>query len=255
MIGLVVVSHSRALAEAAVALAQEMVTAGGPVIAVAAGLDETTFGTDATAVAEAIGTADSPDGVLVLLDLGSALLSTELALEFLEPDVQERVLVTSAPLVEGLVAAVVLAATGAPLDAVADEARQGLTAKQQHLGDVPAVVEQSAPDIPEQTVELVVPNPHGLHARPAARLVALARSYDARLTLTNLDTGRGPVNAASLSLVATLDARQGHRVRAGASGPDAAAALAAVEELARTGFGDVGTGGVGRRTGQEIVTW
>jgi len=238
VIGIVVVSHSRALAEAAVALAEEMVTAGGPVIAVAAGLDETTFGTDATAVAEAIGTADSPDGVLVLLDLGSALLSTELALEFVEPDVQERVLVTSAPLVEGLVAAVVLAATGAPLDAVADEARQGLTAKQQHLGDVPAPVEQSTPDIPEQTVELVVPNPHGLHARPAARLVALARSYDARLTLTNLDTGRGPVNAASLSLVATLDARQGHRVRAGASGPDAAAALAAVEELARTGFGD-----------------
>ncbi|HEY0473638.1 MAG TPA: phosphoenolpyruvate--protein phosphotransferase, partial [Kribbella sp.] len=80
MIGIVVVSHSRALATAAVELAAEMVTEGDrPVIAVAAGLDETTFGTDAAAVAEAIGTADSPDGVLVLLDLGSAVLSAELA--------------------------------------------------------------------------------------------------------------------------------------------------------------------------------
>ncbi len=244
MIGIVVVSHSRALADAAVGLAGEMVTGDGPVVAVAAGLDAETFGTDATAVAEAITVADSPDGVLVLLDLGSALLSTELAVEFLEPEVQERVLVTSAPLVEGLVAAVVLAATGAPLDVVADEARRGLAAKQEHLGDVPAAIE-AAPAEDEQSVELTVPNPHGLHARPAARLVALVRSYDARVSLTNLDTGRGPVNAASLSLVATLDARQGHRIRVGASGPDAAAALAAVGELAGTGFGDQADAAVG----------
>ena len=106
-----------------------------PVIAVAAGLDETTFGTDATAVSEAITTADSPDGVLVLLDLGSAVLSAELALEFVDPELAERVRLSSAPLVEGLVAAVVTASTGASLDAVAAEAERGLLGKQDHLGD------------------------------------------------------------------------------------------------------------------------
>lgn len=241
MIGIVVVSHSRALATAAVGLAAEMVPAAGrPVIAIAAGLDETTFGTDATAVAEAIGTADGPDGVLVLLDLGSAVLSTELALEFLDPQVAERVVVSSAPLVEGLVAAVVLASTGAPIDAVASEAARGLAGKQDHLGDdgsaAPAAPVDAAPD--EQTVELLVDNPHGLHARPAAKLVALVRSYDATITLTDLDTGRGPVDAGSLSMVATLNVQQGHRLRVGATGPQASDALAAVRDLADRSFGD-----------------
>jgi phosphocarrier protein FPr len=271
VIGIVVVSHSRALADAAVALASEMTagagTSGGreaPVVAVAAGLDATTFGTDAAAVADAIGVADGPDGVLVFVDLGSALLSAETALEFVEPEVRGRVLVTSAPLVEGLMAAVVLASTGAPLAGVAAEARRSLAAKQEHLDDATAagavadaatagaagdaapadhVAAAGARTEPEQSVVVTVPNPHGLHARPAARLVALARSYDARLTLTDLDTGRGPVDAASLSLVATLDARQGHRLRVTAAGPDATAALAAVTALAQNAFGDGATVG------------
>ncbi len=237
MIGIVVVSHSRALADAAVGLAAEMVAEDKrPVIAVAAGLDATTFGTDAMAVSEAIGAADSPDGVLVLLDLGSAVLSAEMALEFVDPEVAARVRLTSAPLVEGLVAAVVTASTDASLDAVAAEAERGLVGKQDHLGvvtaDAPPVVEA------DRSVDVVVGNEHGLHARPAARLVGLVNGFDAVVTVTDLDTGKGPVDAGSLSMVATLNAQQGHRVRVGASGPQAAEALAAVEELAKQNFGD-----------------
>ena len=83
LVGLVVVSHSRALGEAAVALAREMAP-GELAIEVAAGLDETTFGTDAVAIATAIGAADSGRGVVVLMDLGSAVLSAELALDLLD---------------------------------------------------------------------------------------------------------------------------------------------------------------------------
>ena len=212
MIGIVVVSHSRALAEAAVGLASEMVAEDNrPVIAVAAGLDETTFGTDAMAVSEAITSADSPDGVLVLLDLGSAVLSAELALEFVDPEAAGRVRLSSAPLVEGLVAAVVTASTGASLDAVATEAERGLLGKQDHLGDG-AAAETTTVAETDQTVEVVVGNEHGLHARPAARLVGLVNSFDATVTLTDLDTNRGPVDAGSLSMVATLNAQQGHRL-------------------------------------------
>ncbi|GAA1636340.1 phosphoenolpyruvate--protein phosphotransferase [Kribbella alba] len=242
MIGIVVVSHSRALAAAAVALASEMVGDDDrPVIAVAAGLDETTFGTDAAAVAEAIGTADSPDGVLVLLDLGSAVLSAEMALEFVDPEVAERVVLSSAPLVEGLVAAVVTASTGAPLDAVVAEASRGLAGKQDHLGDLPATGDIDSTQLAEgneQVIEVAVSNNHGLHARPAAKLVALVQRYDAAVTLTDVDTGRGPVNAGSLSMVATLNAQQGHRLRVGATGPQAGAALEAVRELADRAFDD-----------------
>lgn len=245
MISIVVVSHSRSLAEAAVALAGEMVSGDErPRVAVAAGLDESTFGTDATAVAEAITEVDSPDGVLVLLDLGSAVLSAEMALEFLDPDVAKRVRLSSAPLVEGLVAAVVAASTGSTIDAVAAEADAGLLGKREHLGVVEvagtADVDASALDLDEdaESVEVEVLAAHGLHARPAARLVALVGRFAAEVTLTNATTGRGPVTAASLSQVATLDARHGHRLAVSASGPDAADVLEAVAELAADSFGD-----------------
>ncbi|NUR96111.1 MAG: HPr family phosphocarrier protein, partial [Kribbellaceae bacterium] len=208
-----------------------------PVIAVAAGLDATTFGTDAMAVSEAIGTADSPDGVLVLLDLGSAVLSAEMALEFVDPEVAARVRLTSAPLVEGLVAAVVTASTGASLDAVAAEAARGLVGKQDHLGDA-GVVAAGPVVAGDRSVEVIVGNEHGLHARPAARLVGLVNGFDAVVTLTDLDTGKGPVDAGSLSMVATLNAQQGHRLQVGASGPQAGEALAAIEDLAAGNFGD-----------------
>ena len=107
-----------------------------PVIAVAAGLDETTFGTDATAVAAGDrGRSTARTASWCCSTSGSAVLSAEMALEFVDPEVAGRVRLSSAPLVEGLVAAVVLAATGADLDAVAAEAEQGLAAKQAHLGD------------------------------------------------------------------------------------------------------------------------
>ncbi len=251
MISIVVVSHSRALAEAAVALASEMITGDErPRVAVAAGLDESTFGTNAAAVAEAITEVDTPDGVLVLLDLGSAILSAEMALEFVEPDVAGRVRLSSAPLVEGLVAAVVLASTGADLDAVTDEAESGLVPKRSHLGSAATVSETGAdgtPDAPADedsavaaaaTAEVTVSNAHGLHARPAAKVVSLVREFEAQVMLTNLDTGRGPVNAGSLSAVATLNARSGNRLRVEASGDQADEAVHALEELAARGFDD-----------------
>ncbi|MGW1341823.1 phosphoenolpyruvate--protein phosphotransferase [Kribbella sp. NPDC002412] len=255
MIGIVVVSHSHALATAAVGLAAEMVAEDNrPVIAVAAGLDEKTFGTDAMAVSEAITAADSPDGVLVLLDLGSAVLSAELALEFVDPSLAERVQLSSAPLVEGLVAAVVTASTGASLDAVVAEANRGLLAKQEHLGDSSAV-QTEAPASSEQTIEVAVSNEHGLHARPAARLVALVNSFDARVILTDLDTGRGPADAGSLSMVATLNAQQGHRLQVGATGPQATEALAAIANLAEQNFGDtpIETPPLGSGTGLDVA--
>ena len=109
-VGIVVVSHSRALAEAAVALAGEMLQDGRGPIEVAAGLDDGGFGTDAIAISEAVARADQGDGVVVLMDMGSAVLSAELALEMVDDDVRERVVLTPAPLVEGLVLASVSAA-------------------------------------------------------------------------------------------------------------------------------------------------
>lgn len=103
MIALVVVCHSRALAHAARDLALEMAPADHrPVVEVAAGLDDGRTGTDASAIQQAVVRADDAnggDGVLVLLDLGSAVLSAEMAVEMLEPGLAARVGLTPAPLI------------------------------------------------------------------------------------------------------------------------------------------------------------
>ena len=243
MIGIVVVSHSRALADAAVGLAEEMVPAEArPAIKVAAGLDETTFGTDAAAIAEAITDVDSADGVLVLLDLGSAVLSAEMALEFIDPETAERVRISPAPLVEGLVAAVVTASTGASLAEVAAEAEGGLAAKAEHLG-----VETAAPEPAESAepvtvegpaTEVVVRNPHGLHARPAAALVSGLRGLDATVLLRNATLNKGPATARSVGKVAALGLLKGHTLAATFSGPDAGAARERFLSLAAADFGE-----------------
>lgn len=235
MVGIVVVSHSRALARSAVELASQMLHGTRPKIAVAAGLDDTTLGTDAVQVKEAIEQVDSPDGVVVLLDLGSAVLSAELALDLLDDIVRERVIVSPAPLVEGLVAAVVTAAGGASAREVAAEASAALAGKQAHLSPV-ASVEPAPVDEAAARGVFVVTNPHGLHARPAARLVAQVRTLDARVQLTNRSTGAGPVPASSLSRVATLGALSGHEIELAVTGSQATEALEQILALAARHF-------------------
>src|SRR5881397_3657532 len=135
-VALVIVSHSSQLAAGVAELASQMVQQKVPIVPAGGAGDEgePILGTSAEKILAAIQAVDSPDGVLVLLDLGSAILSAEMALEMLGPSVGGRVKLSSAPLVEGLVAAVVTASTGASLDAVVAEANRGLMAKQEHLG-------------------------------------------------------------------------------------------------------------------------
>ncbi|WP_250035804.1 phosphoenolpyruvate--protein phosphotransferase [Paractinoplanes maris] len=235
MVGLVVVCHSRPLARAAVALASEM-TAGRPVaVEVAAGLDDTTFGTDAVAISEAITAVDSGDGVVVLMDLGSAVLSAELALEMVdEPD---RVILSPAPLVEGLIAATVAAASGADRHEVAEEAVNGLAGKQSHLGVAPTTPDESDAK-PEATATITIHNPHGLHARPAASLVTEVRAFDARVELRNATTGGPWVPASSLTRVATLGASRDHELDVRAEGREARDAVNRIVAVARQNFGE-----------------
>jgi phosphoenolpyruvate-protein phosphotransferase/dihydroxyacetone kinase phosphotransfer subunit len=239
MVGIVIVSHSAALAESVVELAREM---GGPEVAIepAGGVEapEPALGTDAMKVLTAIEQADSGDGVLVLMDLGSAVLSAEMALDLLPPERRERVALSDAPLVEGAVAAAVTARAGAPLEQVAEEARGGLAPKSSHLAveAAPAVERTSAPAEGALERRIAVSNRLGLHARPAARFVQTASSFDAEVSVSNLTTGRGPATARSLNAVATLGVRQGHEILVRASGSAAEAALAALEGLAERNF-------------------
>lgn len=249
MVGIVVVSHSATLAEGVVELAREMGGADARVEA-AGGIrvdGQPAVGTDAQLVLEAVDRAWSDDGVLILMDLGSAVLSAEMAVEMLPPERRRRVLLCSAPLVEGAVAAAAVARLGKALEEVGSEAMGGLASKAAHLGEeAGAAPEPEGPAAEEGALEarIAVTNPLGLHARPAARFVQTAGSFDADVRVANATTGRGPASARSLNAVATLGVRQGHEIVVRATGPQAGEALAALRDLAATGFGDEPAGEV-----------
>src|SRR3954469_6314694 len=150
-------------------------------IEAAGGIDEEgTLGTDAERVRAAIERVRSADGVLVLMDLGSALMSAEIAIELLS-DGGGPVALSAAPLVEGAVAAAARARGDAGLAEVAAEARGALVMKTSQLE------EESSPEAAltqasgsEALVEhLRVGNRLGLHVRPAGRIIELVAAHDA----------------------------------------------------------------------------
>ena len=275
MIGIVVVSHSRALARAAVGLAEEMLQGRRVPIVIAAGLDEETFGTDAVQIHDALLEADQDgDGVVVLMDLGSAVLSAELALELLDDDARARVLLCPAPLLEGLIVAAVAAVAGAGRAEVAAEAVNALAGKQSQLAPLtlePASL-QPAPlprdhalmhDADRASVHdhekegragrgFTVTAAHGLHARPAARLVQLLSGLEADLELRNLSTGSEWVPGRSLSRLATLGALRGHEIEVRATGSQADEAIDQVLALATRNFDDPAGDSADPAGGQDL---
>ncbi len=240
-VGLVIVSHSARLAEGVVELVGQM-TQGKTPLAAAGGAGENTLGTSADKILAAIESVDGPDGVLVLLDLGSAILSTEMTLEMLSDEQRAHTVLSYAPLVEGAVAAALEASLDHPLAAV-QRAAEG-TARVEQLRKLKPISqeEQPEPAPPEQAspppttsreAQLTLTNAAGLHARPAGLFVQTAGRFQAQVQV--LARGR-QAEAISIMGVLSLGARQGDTITLRASGEQANAAIEALSELVRANF-------------------
>ncbi len=107
MVGLVIVSHSSKIAEGVVEMSKQMAN-GAPIVA-AGGTSDMRIGTDALKISEAIQSVYSEDGVLILFDLGSAYMNTEMAKEFLDPSTYNQDIIepVDCALVEGAITAAV----------------------------------------------------------------------------------------------------------------------------------------------------
>jgi len=117
MVGIVIVSHSQKVAEGIRDMALQMARPGQLIIA-AGGMDDGSIGTDVVKVSEAITAAHTGDGVVVMVDLGSAVMSTDTALELLDEEIREKVKIADAPILEGAISAVVEASLGSALEFV-----------------------------------------------------------------------------------------------------------------------------------------
>ena len=245
-VGLVVVSHSGKLAEGVCELAAQM--AADVQLAPAGGTDDGGIGTSLEKIQAGIAQADSGDGVLLLTDLGSAVMTAEMALEFLEPDQQQRVRMADAPLVEGTVAAAVAAQTGKSLAEVLAAAESAVApAGGQAAAGNEAAPAPGGPAAGETAAGETAPaggaaesasgawtlvNPMGLHARPAAAVAQLLDDLDAEITINGVD-------GKSVMMLMTLGLKPGETLSATATGPDAAKAMELLGAQVRNGFGEI----------------
>lgn len=241
MISFVIVAHSAKLAEAVCELAGQ-VSQGKVRVAPSGGTSDerNPIGTDAFKILQAIESVYSPEGVVVLMDLGSAVLSAETALSLLASEKRPHIRLCAAPLVEGAVAAVSQAAAGAGIDEILREAQIALNAKATQLGaehESQAAAEVESSQAWQEKL-VTVTNRLGLHARPAAQLIRTGRRFRARVTIENLSRGTGPFDAASIHGVLSLGAREGHQLRIRAQGDEAQVALAALAEFVAAGCGE-----------------
>lgn len=125
MVGIVIVSHSAQVAEGAKALALQM--APDAQIAAAGGLPDGSIGTDYERILNAIESVMSEDGVVMLVDLGSAIMTSEMAIE--DCSNPEKVKIIDAPVVEGAIFGAVEASIGTDLKGLEDVLAQVKTQK------------------------------------------------------------------------------------------------------------------------------
>ncbi|WP_426997724.1 dihydroxyacetone kinase phosphoryl donor subunit DhaM [Pseudarthrobacter sp. N5] len=258
---IVVVSHSEKIADGAVELAAQM--APDVVMVAAGGTSDGRIGTSLEKVMSALEKAAGDDGVVVLTDLGSAVMTAESALEFAADP--ESVLIADAPLVEGLVAAAVAAQGGASSHAVkrAAEAIYGHPPSSGRgpapepsttvepstvVQPFPVVVEPGAASAPaperagelsgqmgagspDATGDFELINQAGMHARPAAKIAGGLAALTADVTVNGVD-------GASMTGLMTLGAGKGSVLHVEAYGPDAERAVNYVGGLVQAGFGE-----------------
>lgn len=217
---LIIVSHSAQLANGVVEVAGQM--APDVTIRAAGGTAEGGIGTSYDLVDDTVGELVENGEVVILTDLGSATLTVESVLEFRD---DEPVFFADGPLVEGAVAGAVAAQQGkTATEVVAAVVQAGAAFAGENT---PPEVDTAASDCLEASV--VVGDPDGLHARPAALVARLLADFDADVTIN--DTPADSV----LSLM-SLSVRQGDEVQIRASGPDAEQVLTTLVEKLGEGF-------------------
>jgi PTS hybrid protein len=227
VIGLVLVSHSPKLVDGLRDLVEQMEPEVP--LAIAGGTDDGELGTSLELVTEAIETADGGDGVVILYDLGSAEMTADSAVEFLDDEARTRCLVVDAPLVEGAIAAAVAAGGDANLGAVA-AAAAGAASRDGSDDDGDG-------DDNDEGIELRLTNVGGLHARPAGKIARAVRNLDADVRIEHAGTGE-KANAASTLRLVSLGVPAGESIIVRAGGPEADQALTTVRDLVNDRFGE-----------------
>jgi PTS hybrid protein len=240
-VAVVIVSHSSKIAEGVIELAAQMAPNVQMVAAGGTSDSPSRIGTSLEKVQSALEEADQGDGVVVLTDLGSAVMTAEMTLEFLSPEARSRIRLPRAALVEGAVAAAVQAESGSTVDEVATAAERAVVSIdpesfEPFVSHGAAAPGSSAPR--EESSETPVTgswklrNKMGLHARPAAVIARALTDLDAEVNINGVD-------GKSVMLLMSLALGEGQELRAEATGPQAQEAIEYIGGEVKAGFGEL----------------
>jgi multiphosphoryl transfer protein len=242
MVGIVIVSHSHKLAVGVKEMA-EQISQGKTRIATAGGLDRNTLGTSATRIARAIRSVAREEGALVLMDLGSSLLNTRMAIELLPDSISRHVILSPAPLVEGAISAAIEASTGGSLSQVDAAARATINTSKlpEEMSSVEGQPVNKTPSIHPIKDEgsFVIVNHTGLHARSAVLLIRTAREYNAKVNIRINDGTQVQLNGNNILEILKVGGKAGDRLIVETEGKDARKALKAIGSIIQSGFGEM----------------
>lgn len=225
-VAMVVISHSKKLAEGVQELAQQM--APSVTILPAGGRDDGGIGTSFDLVSDACDralAASDGKGAVILTDLGSANMVAESVIEF--ADDPSLLVLVDAPLVESAVVGAVACEQGDSLDRVVQTIED--TSEKGRADARVEPVEQNALSGDAVTAQVTIVDKSGLHARPAAEFVKMASVFDAEILIDTAD-------AKSLMEVMALGRRYGEQVTITATGPQADQAVENLSRAIADGF-------------------
>jgi dihydroxyacetone kinase phosphotransfer subunit len=125
MVGIVIVSHSNKVAEGIKDILEQMAQ-GMVSIAAAGGTADLEIGTDPFKIKDAIEEVYSEDGVIIFIDIGSAIMNTKIAIEFLDEEYQNNIVIANAPVLEGGLVAAVESKIGRDLKSIKESVEQSV---------------------------------------------------------------------------------------------------------------------------------
>ncbi len=243
MVSLIFVSHSYELAKTTAEYIKKVTNTTDVKISFSGGSgeDNKELGTDAVEVFNAIEDVYSDDGVIIFCDLGSALISSELAISMLDEEKSANVRMTSAPFIEGGINAAIQSSLGKNIDEVINESLESLTPKISYVKDK---IDYTFNSENAETIEfkdyikgeykILLEN--GFHARPVFMFINIIANSKSEVYISNKTKHKPPVSADSVTKVTLLNIEYGDIMEIYAKGPDAEQVLERFEYLVNGKF-------------------
>lgn len=247
MVNLVFVSHSNELAEATSKYIKEITKLKNSIAFCGGiGANKKELGTDPMDILNTIEEVYSEDGVIIFCDMGSALISSELAISMLDENKQSNVKITSAPFVEGGVIAAIQASLNKNINDIILESLESLSSKKSYTEYEKDLQNSQNSDKKNENSENLLKDykkkeykitlNNGLHARPVFQLINIVTNSKSSVYIANKTKNKGPIQADNITKITLLNIEYNDIMEVYAKGQDTDDVFNNIQELINLEF-------------------